>query len=551
MEIELPDGTILDAPDDADPSVVAKKYLVRAKQTPTDPTKGMSGTEKFLAGLGKTFVDAKRSIDQMTVGTGLGGAGLGDNYAPYAKAYYDSETQRGKDIQADIDEAKRLDAPLMKTAAGLAGNVTGNVALAAPTAFIPGAATVPGSAAIGALMGFTQPVASDESRLTNTGIGAVSGAVGNLVPKAVGRMIRPNVRPEVSALIQEGVTPTPGQIIGGAAKRIEEGATSIPILGDAIKSGQRRAIHDFNRAALNRALKPIGLSLEKGTPVGREAIDKVHQAISGAYDDLLPKISGAADDEFVSSLSASLKQSLSDLPESRAKQFENIVMNDVFGKFGNDGKISGDVLKQIQSKVGKLIRRYGSSQDADSLQMSDALKDVGDALRAMLKRQNPDYAPSLDAIDSAYAQLLRVERAASSLGAKEGVFTPAQFTNAVKAMDPSLRKTQFARGNALMQDFAESGKEVLSQTVPDSGTPFRLISNAGIGGLAAYLSPEALAGGLAASSAYSKPGQHLLAAALTKRPAVIENLSPKMLRLADFAKQGVAISYPAYRLSQD
>lgn len=39
MEIELPDGTILDAPDDADPSAVAKAYLSRQSQpAPADPS---------------------------------------------------------------------------------------------------------------------------------------------------------------------------------------------------------------------------------------------------------------------------------------------------------------------------------------------------------------------------------------------------------------------------------------------------------------------------------------------------------------------------------
>jgi hypothetical protein len=34
LEIELPDGTILEAPDDADPSVVARNYMAQQKQTP-------------------------------------------------------------------------------------------------------------------------------------------------------------------------------------------------------------------------------------------------------------------------------------------------------------------------------------------------------------------------------------------------------------------------------------------------------------------------------------------------------------------------------------
>ena len=46
MEIELPDGTVLDAPDGADPSVVAKAYL--AKQQPAAPTGPMNPVEKMF-----------------------------------------------------------------------------------------------------------------------------------------------------------------------------------------------------------------------------------------------------------------------------------------------------------------------------------------------------------------------------------------------------------------------------------------------------------------------------------------------------------------------
>ena len=50
----------------------------------------------------------------------------------------------------DLDEAKALDAPLMRTGAGIAGNITGNAALFAPTAFIPGANTYTGATTISA-----------------------------------------------------------------------------------------------------------------------------------------------------------------------------------------------------------------------------------------------------------------------------------------------------------------------------------------------------------------------------------------------------------------
>lgn len=117
-----------------------------------NPTNGMNSGQKFLAGAGKAFADLGRGVQQLN---------------PFAD-----------NNQADIDEAKRQDAPLMKTKAGLAGNIAGNVAIALPTTFIPGAQTLGGAAAVGAAQGFIQPVASDESRLKNTLIGGVAAPVG-------------------------------------------------------------------------------------------------------------------------------------------------------------------------------------------------------------------------------------------------------------------------------------------------------------------------------------------------------------------------------------
>lgn len=128
-----------------------------------DPTEGMTTTEKALAGAGKAFADTGRGVGQLL-----------------RKVMPDKAADAiGLPTQADIDEAKRLDASLMKTTAGKVGNVGGSVAIALPSVFIPGAQTVAGSAALGAGMGFVQPVASDESRLKNTLVG---GAVGGAAP---------------------------------------------------------------------------------------------------------------------------------------------------------------------------------------------------------------------------------------------------------------------------------------------------------------------------------------------------------------------------------
>jgi hypothetical protein len=160
---QLGDKLVRDNPGEYDPN--SPEFKARH-----DPTNGMSGPQKFLAGAGKAYTDIGRGVGQLI-----------RNVIPDKAADY-----MGLPTQAEIDEAKRLDTPLMKTGAGVAGNITGNVVLAAPTAFIPGAATLPGAAAVGAGMGFIQPVASDESRLKNTAIGGAAGAGG----VALGRVVK-------------------------------------------------------------------------------------------------------------------------------------------------------------------------------------------------------------------------------------------------------------------------------------------------------------------------------------------------------------------------
>lgn len=147
-------------------------------------TSNMSATQKFLAGAGKAFTDAGRGVKQIidvpavALEEAFGGEKLSRALGmPTAK-------ESAAQTQLDINEAKRQDASLMQAPAGKVGAVTGTVAAALPTVFIPGANTVAGSALVGAGLGFTQPVAGDESRLQNTAVGGVAGALGPVLARA-------------------------------------------------------------------------------------------------------------------------------------------------------------------------------------------------------------------------------------------------------------------------------------------------------------------------------------------------------------------------------
>lgn len=380
------------------------------------------------------------------------------------------------------------------------------------------------AAALGGGIGALQPTLEGEDRGMNAALGAAGGAAGNVAGRALSRVLNPQTSAAVKALDAEGVRLTPGQIAGGAFQRVEDAATSIPFAGDVIRSAKVRAAEDFNRAAFNRVLKPLGEKVGKDFPVGHEGVKAISRRVSDAYQDLLPKLNVQQDAAFVQRL-GTLRRMARTLPPDRATQFENILDEHLLSRFTPAGLMSGETMKQADSQLGRLSAAYRSSADADQRQMGAALRQVQQELRDMVARSNPAEAPKLAAINQAYANLMRVEGAAGTLGAKEGVFSGAQLANRVRAGDKSLNKRQFAHGGALMQDLAETGKDVLGQKVPDSGTPFRLMNLAGVGG-APFVDPSVLGVAGALGAAYTPPAQAVLRAAMMRRPDALRALGP-------------------------
>lgn len=414
-------------------------------------------------------------------------------------------------------------------------------ALAGIGSAIANPATLGKAAAVGAGYLGLQPTEEQGMKgIQQRGIEALKGAAGATlgygVAKGAGRLLNPSVSPEVTMMQKAGITPTPGQIIGGAAKKAEEAARSVPILGDMITRAQRKGIEQFNRAAINRALNPVGKSIAPNAPVGYGAVDDAYKAISQSYDDLLPKLKINADPQFVNDLN-SLKTMAQNLNPAQAQQFNNIVKNELEGKFTSSGLMSGETMKHVESKLGQLARNYSRDVDYDKQLLGDALQEAQSIVRKMVERNNPQYAGKLAKVNSAYANLLRVENAAARQGAKEGIFTPSQLEAATRALDTSLRKRVSSHGKALMQDLATAGDTVLSQRLPNSGTVDRALY--GVGGLASGVINPAIPVGLIGGGAlYTQPAQNTLAALLTKRPELLKQTGNRLSDLAPYIALG-------------
>lgn len=413
--------------------------------------------------------------------------------------------------------------------ARLGGNMASpvNIGLAslAPARAASLAGRMAQGAGVGAAAASLNPVGNrgedfTTEKLKQMGLGAAGGAAIPAIAAGVGRVISPkaSTNPQLALLMQDGVRPTIGQSLGGAANKIEEKAMSLPIMGDAIAAARRRAEADLGNAVANRSLAPIG---QKAEGVGRELVADAQKKLSDAYESLLPKLTWRPDGQFAQQ-ALGLQQMVNTgaMKPEAVQAFNRILQNEVIGKMGAQNAMTGQTFKAVEANLGAQIRRLGGAQDADQRLLGDALKELQSAMRGALQRSNPQ-ATELKAINEGWANFKRLERAASYVGAQDGAFSAANLQTAVKALDRSKDHGKFARGDAFMQDLSDPAKAILGNKVPDSGTAGRLFMGAGAlaSGAASPAIPAALAGG---AIAYSPPAQALLRGLLTQRPAAAQ-----------------------------
>lgn len=421
---------------------------------------------------------------------------------------------------------------------GKIGRFAGEVAATIPVALVTknpwaaGAISTP-------LMGDSE---TPEGVAGEAGLGALTGGTGDKLLKGAAYLAAPVVRPAVAALRDAGVTMTPGQIFGGLTKGVEDRVAGFPIVGDWIKDAQRRSVEDFNRAAINRSLAPLGRSLPADTAAGHDAVAFAGDALGETYDRLLPQISTKLDSPFSQAIADAGATVDARLPNAMGEQFQS-TLADVFKKLGTPqgmgpaNTFGGRATKDVAIDLGALKRSYSGSADANQRALGGAYADVARALDDAVARSNPQLSAELGAIDQGYANLVPIERAAANAtgnasGKAAGVFTPQQLRQAVRQGDTSVRDRATARGSALMQDLAENGIQVLPSSVPDSGTAGRLL----LGTPLVTHNPVALGAAAAVPAVYSKPGLRVVNKVLARKASAGEqSLADLLSTLAQYS----------------
>jgi hypothetical protein len=399
------------------------------------------------------------------------------------------------------------------------------------------------AAASGGLAGLLTPNSGDGAdywtdKALQTGGGAAAGAAAGKAGNALAGAVAPALRATVGTLMREGVELTPGQMAGGVMKRLEDTMASIPVLGSAIRRAQVRSVQTFNRAAINRSLEDINSQLPQGLDSGHDAIGFAEQQFRAAYNQVVPSMRGVRDPVFMRNLNdiitrAHAPGTPTELPQEYIDRLRFAIQNEIVSRFDANGHISGDLAQNVGTRLDELIGPMIRSDNPYTQKIGYALRQADNAVDDMMRAHNPALQAAKDRIDAGWAKFKTVQRASAAAGAHpDGTFTPAQLSRSVLARDRSKDKAAFARGDAMMQDLSSAARDVLPQTVPDSGTPERAMLMAGIGG-AAHFEPHTAALMGVGALPYFGPVNRLtntMVNRLAQQPGPTRNALAQMLR---------------------
>ena len=374
------------------------------------------------------------------------------------------------------------------------------------------------------LFGGVQPTTEGESPLLNAAIGTATGGGGLMLGGLLNRVVRGGGSSRAQMLMDEGIDLTPGQASGQSASTIEE-AVNVPFAG--IEKARNRAVEQFNIASVNRALQPIGETLDEGVSAGTSAIEQAATKIGKVYDDAYTNLGDmTVDQQFSDAYKGILAELRASGLKNVRKTFKNAAGTKITDNLDDIRTVfPGTAWSQTQREFRDQGRKLMQGPNRNEI-LADAYSRLSLEMGKMVARQAPEVAEQVSAANQAYRMFIPIKNASltAASASRGGVFTPNVLNTAIK----NNSRNAFALGRAPMQDFARAGVEVLGNRLNNSGTALRQIGQTLPSLLAggALFNPSAIlpaAAGLGLTrAAYSPTGTRALNTLLNRRPDAVQ-----------------------------
>ena len=438
--------------------------------TPTamyyDPEKGMrplTGMERFRYGFG------------------AGGRNIAANLAEMLGQI---PPERVKEMQVEQAAITKDSIP------GKIGSFAGETAALYP---IGGAIAAPFKRGGGILMGMAEGAgqgavaAGPDDREMGAMLGGVTGGV---LPSAQ-RMAKilsqgREMTPAARRLSRRGVDLTPGQMNPESAwGQVEEAMMALPVIGPRIKQARGRGWTQTQNLIAQEAAPPNVKMQPRQDPQAmfRDLIDAYDVAYNvGRGFPVRPVIVRTQGVDIP--LSQALQITSKTVGDDASRKYANsFLQNELSGIRGR--QLNSEDLFALRSRIRAEVRDLRKNTNAP-FKAADMLENaegrITDALESQLP---PDVMKQIRAIDAKYGNFKTIEGALYRAGDKEGGFSPAQFSQAVR--EGSQSRMGYAAGGGRMRDIASAGREVFENRQPQTGR------------MVATLAPILGAGGFAAT----------------------------------------------------
>jgi hypothetical protein len=569
LEIELPDGTILEAPDDADVKKVVQGYQ---RQQTADP-KLATHTERVpIRGVGMTDVEVPDN-ELYTLGAGVksgvtrGLKGAGNllvkalNFTPAGRAH---KIATGKDLvfpkgmisDEELRAQDKRDAPLSKTGAGFIGQMGGQVLSTAPLALATGGTSIVSTAAptltrtlatrlapvavegaVGGAM-FADPDEQGEGAAK----GATLGLALNRAGAGAGRLTRGLVKRSQAADDLSLMASQHGDEIElplsqaasdkDAVSRIaktayQEALPLIPGVKGRLERQATEAADKFREIALKEAT-PDGTMLPKdpGKNVG-ESVRAIREGFTKSYDDTVRSLDYTVPKDFEQQITSRINQNLPEIDNvSREKAVD--LANSLMKRFSSGKpRIEGSNLMLVRSE---LIAKAKKAPSHEKGAIQAAQEVVDDMISSRLSVQG--LLKQYENLSEPYRNFVAVSKASKSAKAQGGNFSPAQLARAAK--DPSSQL-----------HLAQTATEAMSEPATRSSLAGRILAGVGIGGYGAFIDPLSAAGVWAGGNLLAnRSTQRALMGQTALQKRIVEMLrrNPETARLIGAAGRSAAVT---------
>lgn len=496
-----------------------------APEPEVNPAEGMNALERGLVGAGAATRKAYLGVRSLVPGLGMTDDER-DELALYKK-YQGNLGTAGTvgEIGADV--------AMMAVPGGAAMRGVQGVSNAARSVPLLGRTLAATRGNLGAGMASSAALSAAVAPEDRAGA-AVGGALGGAAGEVAGRMLTrtlggvasKGVTPDARALMDQGVdVPLWKATENKVLRNLAERGRVLPMSGALIKGQERSAIESWNKKLLQEASPPVPVLDEANGVIrwqvmptnktGTEGLRELDQQFDEAYGALYANRGIPVDQQFRQELAQTIGDTQKYLP-GVANEVSGIArrVNDTLaglteatttrsgGQAVGSGKVSSRVKTPItsQTELGREVTPYSNVKKAlndldesitaawrkgDS-EKAQALSAIRESIQSLRNRGlPPEVASEAQAINSAYAKYMDLQRASTMLGVQKGggVVTPGQQLNAIKARDRTPNKSNFALGQARGQQDALLAQRVLGNELPDvgPGTAEKLLPFLGFG----------------------------------------------------------------------